>query len=145
MNRVKTTIIVLSGTLLLACGQSEPEDTRATHIGNVRTMHLATNDCPAGIKKALVQHGFAVLADDRPADARLQVTVTRTGRNLQNIPEFGGFGAKASFTAEVIGAQDKVLFATGGQEGSLTSKELCEDIGDELAEKLQGSPLGRVN
>lgn len=151
--------LVLATTLVLglsACGkdtngtEGEPggdpsADARATHINKVRTMHLSTNDCPAGVRKSLQEHGFSIQADDQPADAKLVVNITRTGRNLQNVPEFGGFGAKASFTAEVIGAEDKVLFATGGEEGSITSKEMCEDIGDEIAEKLRGSPLGRVN
>ncbi|GEM_PF-1884976 len=133
---------------LTACdlsGETEKPGPTATHINQVRTMQLQTNDCPAGIAKALREHGFAVLEENQQADARLDVTVTRTGRNLDQVPEFGGFGAKATFSAKVIGADDAVLFTTSGKEGSLTSEEMCEDLGDELAEKLRGSPLGTVN
>lgn len=139
-------LIIASGLLALAgCDKLMPQDNRADHISKVRTLHLQTNDCPAGISKALQSQGYAVMKEDQEADALLKVTVNRTGRNLDQVPEFGGFGAKANFNVDVVGKDDKVLFTTAGEEGSLTSKELCEDIGDEIAEKLRGSPLGAVN
>lgn len=151
---LKNTAIAFSvlPLLIAGCGNQSsneentaPAKVTATHINQVRTMHLSTNDCPHGVNKALREHGFAILENTQEADARLEVNITRTGRNLDQVPEFGGFGAKASFSASVIGAEDKVLFTTSGKEGSLSSEELCEDIGDELAEKLKGSPLGSVN
>ncbi len=146
MNSTTTALLTILALALAACGsESKNADTRATHISKVRTLHLTSNDCPAGIRKALQEHGYALLAEDQPADAALKVTVTRTGRNLQSVPEFGGFGSKANYTAEVVGAENKILFSTAGKEGSITSKEMCEDIGDEIAEKLKGSPLGRIN
>ena len=144
--------IIIGASVFSACGNQEGENIApelgkitATNLGQVRTMHLNTNDCPHGVKKALREHGFSILENTQDADARLDVNITRTGRNLDQIPEFGGFGAKATFTANVIGAEDKILYSTSGNEGSLSSEELCEDIGDEIAEKLRGSPLGSVN
>ena len=130
---------------LSACDSLMSEDVRVSHLSKVRSVHLQTNDCPAGISKGLREHGFAVVEQDQKADAELVVNVIRTGRNLDDVPQFGGFGAKAQFQVEVIGKDDKALFTTAGDEGSLTSKELCEDIGDEIAEKMKGSVLGTVN
>lgn len=136
---------LLATASLVACDSLMSEDSRVTQLGKVRSVHLQTNDCPVGIGKGLREHGFALLERDQEADATLVVNVIRTGRNLDSVPEFGGFGAKAQFQVELLGQDDAVLFTTAGEEGSITRKELCEDIGDEIAEKMKGSVLGMLN
>ncbi|MGH8459387.1 MAG: hypothetical protein ACRESV_08550 [Nevskiales bacterium] len=112
--------------------------TRATaeSIGQVRVVQLNAKSCRSSISSALAERGFST-SGSRKVDAILDVSVNHSGRNLDNIPSFGGVGNKASYTAKLRGADDKLLFSTSGSEGSITMEELCQDIGDNIGERMQ--------
>lgn len=109
----------------------------ATSMSQVRVVRLNANSCSDGIRAGLGERGFSVTGGEGKVDAVLDVTVNHGGRNLDNIPSFGGIGNKASYSATLKGADDKVLFSTSGSEGSINKDELCGDIGDEIGERMQ--------
>jgi hypothetical protein len=120
----------------VGAGEDSAEAT-AESIGQVRVVQLNAESCRAGISSGLTQRGFSI-TDSGEVDAILDVTVNHSGRNLDNIPSFGGVGNKASYSAKLHGADDKLLFSTSGSEGSVNMEELCQDIGDEIGERMQG-------
>lgn len=127
-----------SAALILgACGNSSADKQVPENLQQVNSILVKANSCQAGIQQALAQRSIGVTDNAESADATLQVSVTSEGRNLDDIPEFGGIGSKASYTASLSNADGKVLFSTAGDEGSVTYNEVCEDIGDEIAERMQ--------
>lgn len=109
----------------------------AETMGQVRVVRLNANSCRDGIRAGLGERGFSVTSSEGKVDAVLDVTVNHSGRNMDNIPSFGGVGNKASYSAKLSGAGDKILFSTSGSEGSINMDELCGDIGDEIGERMQ--------
>lgn len=128
---------LLAGGLLLTACEGNKAEARASSLAEVTSIHVEAKSCRSGIQQALAERGLGVTQAAEKADSRLQVKVVSEGRNLDEIPEFGGFGSKASYNATLYGADDSVLFSTAGEEGSTTYEELCEDIGDEVAERIQ--------
>lgn len=120
---------------------AEPTGT-ATSISEVHTVFVSANDCTAGIRNGLGERGFGAVGTAADADGVLTVTIEDRGRNMDQIPEFGGFGSKAGYSASLTGAEGKSLFATSGDEGSVTHKEMCQDIGDEIGERLRAARGG---
>lgn len=143
-NLGKASALVLGSLLILtgcdkikaATGLGEGGVT-AENMGQVRVVRLNANNCQSGIRGGLGERGFSVTSSEGKVDAVLDVTVNQGGRNLDNVPSFGGVGNKASYSATLKGANDKVLFSTSGSEGSINMDELCEDIGDEIGERMQ--------
>jgi hypothetical protein len=108
----------------------------AKSLDKVRTIRVEANSCAGGIGAALADRGFSPKESGK-VDAVMQVNVSHTGRNLDNIPSFGGIGNKATYAASLRGARDKELFSTSGSEGSINQDELCQDIGDDIADRLK--------
>ncbi len=108
----------------------------AESIGQVRVVQLNTESCRSGISSALSERGFSITSSGK-ADAILNVSVNHSGRNLDNVPSFGGIGNKASYSAKLLGADDKLLFSTSGSEGSVNMEELCQDIGDDIGGRMK--------
>ena len=109
----------------------------AESMSQVRVVRLEANSCESGIRSGLGERGFSVTTSKSKVDAVLTVTVNLSGRNLDNIPSFGGVGNKASYSATLKGAGDKVLFSTSGSEGSINMDELCQDIGDNIGNRMK--------
>lgn len=141
-------IFVLAAAALSGCEKAGEAVSAATDaitggataksLSAVRTIYLNTESCKQGISAGLSERGYAMVGKDDKKDAVLEVTITHQGRNLDNIPNFGGVGNKASYSAQMLGADDKVLFTASGSEGSVNMEELCQDIGDNLGERLRG-------
>ncbi len=108
----------------------------AESIGQVRVVQLNAESCRGGISSGLGERGFSTTGSGK-VDAILDVSVNHGGRNLDNLPSFGGVGNKASYTATLRGAGGKVLFSTSGSEGSVNMEELCQDIGDNIGERMK--------
>jgi hypothetical protein len=120
-----------------ATGIGGPGGPTAESMSEVRVVRLETDSCADGIRAGLGERGFSATSSKGRVDAVLKVTVNHSGRNLDNIPSFGGIGNKASYSATLTGANNKVLFSTSDSEGSINTSELCGDIGDELGERMQ--------
>lgn len=139
-----TTVILGAAVLLGGCdkfkevtGLGGPGGPTAKSMGEVRVVRVEANSCADGIRAGLGERGFSATSSKGRVDGVLSVTVNHSGRNLDNIPSFGGVGNKASYSATLKGAGDKVLFSTSGSEGSINTGELCGDIGDEIGERMQ--------
>jgi hypothetical protein len=108
----------------------------AESMGQVRVVQLNSESCRSGISAGLGERGFSTTSSGK-VDAILDVNIDHSGRNLDNIPSFGGVGNKASYSATLRGAGGKVLFSTSGNEGSVNMEELCQDIGDEIGGRMK--------
>jgi len=105
---------------------------RAGHLKQVRLIHLDSNLCTLGIKDELKGEGFLVTDKTAVADAVLEVKI-ETNDSLQD----HGKVEKARYSATLLGANNSVLFASGGNERGRNLEELCEDIGDHLADDIE--------
>lgn len=130
-------ILTLATPLLITACDPKGAEARASNVSQVSSLELKANNCEQGIQQALTERNMGVVTEPGDADAVLEINVKTTGRNLQEVPEFGGFGSKASYSATLYGADDEVIFSTAGEEGSTSFDEMCEDIGDEIAERIQ--------
>lgn len=143
-------IALFSAAMLVACEQADflpPSDVSAMGVAKtlpaVHSVFVSANECDAGIRSGLSEFGYHSVSQPDEVDAVLVVNVETTGRNLDQIPEFGGFGSKAVYAAKLHGAGGKTLFSTNGKEGSITRNEMCEDIGDEIAERMIRARSGK--
>lgn len=114
----------------------------AASLGEVSVVRLNANDCEGGISAGLGERGFSVIQGGEEADAVLEVSIDHTGRNMDDVPSFGGVGNEARYTATLHGADEKVLFSTSGNEGSINVAELCGDIGDEIGDRMEEQKYG---
>jgi hypothetical protein len=104
---------------------------RVSNIHNVRLVGLDTNLCTVSLKEQLFQNGLLVTEQDKVADAVLEVEID-TDDSLQDHDEV----EKAKYSAALVGMNDRVLFASGGNERGKSLEDLCEDIGDQIADDL---------
>lgn len=131
------TALFAAPVLAMSACEGSKAEAGAKTVAGVTSIFVESESCRAGIQSALAERGLGVTQAAEKADSRLEVNIVSEGRNLDDIPEFGGFGSKASYNATLYGDGDSVLFSTAGEEGSTTYEELCEDIGDEVAERIQ--------
>lgn len=127
--------------LLVACGTSNASP-QAETLRDANAIFVEGNQCAANITEALAESDLGVTTRAEDADSTLKVSVNNDGRNLDELPEFGGIGHKAAYSASLIGAEGIVLFSTTGDEGSISYDEMCEDIGDEIAERMKERRYG---
>lgn len=104
---------------------------RVGNIHNVQLVGLDTNLCTVSIKDQLFQKGLLVTDQNKVADAVLEVKID-TDDSLQDHDEV----EKAKYSAALVGMNDRVLFATGGNERGRNLEDLCEDIGDQITDDL---------
>lgn len=136
--------------LLSACGLPHPaysagpppERLHATEIGQVHQLHVSAGECTAVLADSLRRHGYAV-SNAKVVDASLKVALSHKRPLRENLPIIKTLGWQAHYRAELTGAGERVLLSLFGQEGSLTFRELCDDIGDEIAYKLKEYLSGR--
>jgi hypothetical protein len=122
--------ITTGGAALAATGI-----TTARSLGEVNVVRLQAEDCASGISRALDSHGFTVapVNEKSEVDAVLQVSVNRLPRPQKTL---FGKGEEVSYAATLRGARNKLLFSTSGSEESFNMKELCEDVGENIADRL---------
>lgn len=113
-----------------------PEQLQATRIEQVQRLHIAQGKCDLVLSRNLHNHGITI-ASQAPADASLRLHLSNQGPLRQHLPLIGTLGWQAHYHAEIIGAHRKILLSLFGQEASLTLREMCDDIGDEIAYKLK--------
>ncbi len=136
INSKSLAVLAAPVVLLVACGATNASSDAKT-LQEANAIFVQGEQCKGGITDALAEHDLGVTNVPEEADSTLNVAITPQGRNMDELPEFGGVGHKASYSATLTGAGDKVLFSTTGEEGSTTFDEMCEDIGDEIASRLE--------
>lgn len=100
----------------------------ARSLHQVDAIWVDSNMCSAGLSNELSEHGFQQTSSPRIADAILDVNVRQERTNL---------GAEARYTATLRGENGRVLFSMNGNEESLTQRELCADISDDIFDRLE--------
>lgn len=131
------------GLNLLACCPTEPSapdspipgHLLAQNLGEIRVLHIAGQDCAEVLRHNLPGHGYP-LSDGREAGANLIVQLSQQHPLRESLPLIKTLGQQASYRADLLGREGQPLLSIYGQEGSLSLTELCDDIGDEIANKL---------
>lgn len=118
------TSLVAASALMSAQTLARPD---ARSLYEVDAMSVDSNSCNGALRDSLQDNGFLV-TNRRSADAELDVDV----RHLD-----ADFGASARYTATVRGDDGDVLFRTSGREDSITTAELCEDISEDIVERIE--------
>lgn len=136
INRNALAAILAPAVLLVACGASDAS-AEAKTLSETNAIFVQGEKCVEGVTAALAERNIGVTSSREKANATLKLDIASQGRNLDEVPEFGGFGHKAAYSATLTGAEEKILFSTAGDEGSTTHNEMCEDIGDEIASRLK--------
>lgn len=121
-----------AGLLMTQAASGRTAGQGVLSLGQVELIGLDTNMCELGISKEMSNEGFLVTDKTRVSDAVLEVNI-RTNGSLADHSAI----EKAHYSAVLVGAADRVLFATGGEENARNLQELCEDIGDEIASQLE--------
>jgi hypothetical protein len=104
----------------------------AYSLGQVELIGLDSNMCSFGITEEMSSQGFLVTDRTNVSDAVLEVKVRTDASPLADHSQV----EKAHYSAVLVGANNQVLFATGGNEEAPNLQALCEDIGDDIADQL---------
>jgi len=130
------TVVTIAATAVLFALQPAIAKTKgnptARSLDDVRSIAVQGNLCPSRIRAELVEHGFMPADSAGRADAVLKVdVVTDGGLHDQDTMEKGGY------RAELIGADNRVLYTTHGFEDSTNLGSLCDEIGEEIGDDLE--------
>ena len=134
-------VAVLATCFLVACDppvQDQvivPETLRATDIRQASHFSVEDGDCAGVLRANLSGHGLNLEPASR-VDASLRLQLSQLRPLREHLPIIKTLGWQAKYRLEVRGAEQKTLLNLYGQEGSLSFQELCDDIGDEIANKL---------
>jgi hypothetical protein len=124
MKRINCLLLV--ATLGLAPLQLSAAE-RARSVRQVDVIWINSNSCMADIKEELLARGFDVTNSLKRADAILDVNL---------YPRRARYGETVSYTAMLRGRNERVLLDASGIEESRDYFELCEDISDDIADRL---------
>jgi hypothetical protein len=112
----------LGAAALLAGPAALAADARS--LREVGDVWVDANVCEAEIADAMAEGGW-LSSGSRFADAELEVDVNPRGSE------------RALYVATLRGDDDRILFRTGGEEFGYNHQELCEDIGEEITDRLE--------
>jgi hypothetical protein len=117
----------MGGALILGA-QAVSARPDARSLREVDSIWVDANVCTNGIEDQLRDRGFFVTNSSRSADAHLVVDIYDRGSSR--------FDDSARYSARMRGDDNHVIFTASGTEYSRTQRELCEDIGDSIAESI---------
>lgn len=112
-----------------------PTAITASEIEQVQRIHILAGDCAEILRANLSGHGFDIVGN-QPVGAVIELKLRQLRPLRESLPVVESLGAQAKYEARLIGANAQILLSLYGQEGSLSLAELCDDIGDEIANKL---------
>lgn len=129
--RISKSMVVLaagvSGALLASQAMARGLDARS--VSDVDTIWFESNSCSADIGDQLRRAGYRVTQNVRSADAILEVDVFDR--------EFSRWDSSAQYEAKLRGDDGRVIFTASGTEVAGDYGNVCEDIGDTIAEGLR--------
>jgi hypothetical protein len=128
MNVSRTLVAFATALLGAMLMLASPAFGKARTLGQVGVIHVDANRCEGALRSELLDHGFGVSNSSRAADATLVVSMRERHNEVM--------GKDGRYTAQLIGANGRVLFSTTGHENSINHGELCADISDDVADKL---------
>jgi hypothetical protein len=136
-NNTRTALaVIVTLVLLLAAQATFARNTqtypRALSMDQVELIGLDANMCMLGIREEMSEAGFLVTDNLQVPDAILEVRV-RTNGSLHDHAKI----ENVHYSAVLVGAGDHVFVADGGYEGASNLEEVCEDIGDDIADAIE--------
>lgn len=138
MSAGKLLLAAATGLLLASC-EDRDRQADATSMAEADRIFVDADQCASDIRQALGERGLGLAVTEADADATLRVMLSIDGRPPGEVPEFGDSGSKASYKADLIGAEGKLLYSTAGEQGSISDDDLCEVVGEEIAQRIQHS------
>lgn len=133
MNRTHISMVyalLAMATLVCQSAYARRVDDRgpyARSLSQVQTISVDSNECIGQLDDELDDHGFINSSSSR-ADGVLEVDVHQLDANM---------GATARFAATLRGRDGRVLFSTTGREDSFSVAELCEDISEDIFDRMR--------
>ena len=115
------------GALMASAAMARGLDARS--VGEVDSIWVESNSCLGDIGDELRRAGFHVTHNPRNADAALEVDVFDR--------EYGRYDSSAQYEAKLRGDDGRVIFTASGTEVAGDYRDVCEDIGDTIAEGLR--------
>jgi hypothetical protein len=104
---------------------------KARSLSEVGAIRIRGGVCEADIAQHLTDHGF-VVANSGSANAVLDVDMNTNGSlSRPHSVEEG------TYQATLLGANDRILFSTAGHEGAHNLASLCDDVGEDIADRLE--------
>jgi hypothetical protein len=121
-------VIAIAAMSTLFAGLASARGPYARSLNQVDAIWLDSNSCMAGLSDEASDHGFAQTRSPRSSDAVLEVNVHHLDANV---------GASARYSAVLHGEDGRVLFSTSGREDSISHRELCADISDDIFDRIE--------
>jgi hypothetical protein len=121
-------VFAIAATSALFAGLASARGPYARSLNQVDTIWLDSNSCMSGLSEQASEHGFAESRSPRSSDAILEVNVHQLDAD---------FGASARYSAVLHGDDGRVLFSTSGREDSISQRELCADISDDIFDRME--------
>ena len=113
--------------LVLACTDLGSTEIRRRNVmPDIRVFRLDTNGCTPQLTHELADKGFVLTTSRR--EGTLRVNVRQLDANT---------GASARFSAKLRDRDGGVVWETTGREDSISQEELCEDLSEEIVERLE--------
>jgi hypothetical protein len=127
---MKKGLVSVIATLLVMAGVADARDTviRSQPIPDLRMLWLDTNACTPQLTSELEDAGYTFVASRKEAEGSLRVNVRQLDANT---------GASARFSATLRNQDGKSVWETTGREDSISQEELCEDISEDIADRLE--------
>lgn len=150
---LRSALVLLALAALPACAEDNPEIpeavdsktetevlARAESLKVVTSLHIPTEDCAVELNQALQNQGLRV-AKSGEVDIILHFTLKPQAgwfSGFEFLDGFvKGFATRAVYEAQFYGKDEKRLLTLHGEKSSLTGREMCQDIGDDLADRLK--------
>lgn len=152
-NTVIFSLLALNGALLHA-GALTPESQlknepiltsaqvtpRGTSSKAVYSVYIESRDCANGLEKALMNADIKIGLPGEEVDVILSLKLKQKSAWYTHWAPLDdylqGIWVRASYEAKLIGNKYQVLLSLHGEERALSGRELCQDIGDKLADRL---------
>lgn len=116
--------------LLVMGGAAQARDAviRSKPIPDLRALWLDTNACTPQLTAELEDNGYTLVPNRKQAEGNLRVNVRQLDANT---------GASARFSAHLRDQDGNAVWETTGREDSISQEELCEDISEDIVDRLE--------
>jgi hypothetical protein len=121
-------VVAVAAISALFAGLASARGPYARSLNQVDSIWVDSNICMSGLSNEASEHGFLQSGSPRSSDAILEVDVHQLDTDVGN---------SARYSATLRGDDGRVLFSTSGREDSLTQRELCADIGDDIFDRIE--------
>lgn len=123
-------IVSVAAAVLVLTGVAQARDAviRSNPVPDLRVLWLDTNACTPQLTAELEDGGYTLVSNRKEAEGNLRVNVRQLDANT---------GASARFSASLRDQANKSVWETTGREDSISQEELCEDISEDIVDRLE--------